>query len=308
MELSIRFNQALVDLIDDPQKRSWFKLFQAMDTDRSGRISYAEFSSMVRSVLGIDAASLAEDLLRSVFQALDDDGNGELTTGEFGAFMRQGETVERVDVIEARRQASLRARARHEQQGQQLARKRLADSELERRRYEAAAHFISEQISAELSAEPGRDSRRDDCLEPPPAEPRRPQTARPAVVGPRHALLMSALPALRDEPPRAEACSARAVSAQVSVSRNPYADKWRRPRPDRRAAPLSSSLLERLVERVRDGHVLSAAELSQLRSLGEDPSLDQLRLCAADERTLDRELSKTFDFKLHVSAVSAVYA
>ena len=70
---------------------SWIKLFTWMDEDRSGRISYGEFESMVRSHLKLNAAKLSEERLSSLWKALDEDLSGFISAGEFGRFMKKGE-------------------------------------------------------------------------------------------------------------------------------------------------------------------------------------------------------------------------
>lgn len=87
--LSKLLNEALV-IIPDPAARLWYKLFKVMDDDGSGRIAYAELSSLVRNQLRLDRSALPEARLQAAWKAIDDDGSGYISAGEFGVFMRKG--------------------------------------------------------------------------------------------------------------------------------------------------------------------------------------------------------------------------
>ena len=89
-ELSEKLNSKLEALYADPQARSWFKMFRDVDEDGSGRISYQEFSRMVRRKLKLGVGKVSEEALQGVWRALDEDTSGYISIGEFGNFMRKG--------------------------------------------------------------------------------------------------------------------------------------------------------------------------------------------------------------------------
>ena len=71
-------------------KRSWFQLFNHMDADGTGRITYSEFEGAVRRDMQISAKEITTHALTAVWAALDTDSIGFVAAGEFGAFMRRG--------------------------------------------------------------------------------------------------------------------------------------------------------------------------------------------------------------------------
>ena len=71
-------------LFPDPQTRTWYKLFQRIDNDHSGRISYYEFKGFVRQTLELNQERLPDAKLKAVWKALDADGGGYITVAEFG--------------------------------------------------------------------------------------------------------------------------------------------------------------------------------------------------------------------------------
>jgi len=73
---------------DDPTL--WFKMFTHMDDDGSGKITYYEFSGLVREELKLTKAKLAEAQLEAVWAALDVDKSGFINVDEFGDFMAKG--------------------------------------------------------------------------------------------------------------------------------------------------------------------------------------------------------------------------
>ena len=89
-KLSTMFNVQMIEILNG--KQEWFLLFKAVDTDRSGRISYDELESMVRSVSGLQMSTkkLSTAKLQALWKALDEDSSGFLSTGEFGRFMKAG--------------------------------------------------------------------------------------------------------------------------------------------------------------------------------------------------------------------------
>jgi len=71
--------------------KQWFRMFANMDDDGSGRISFTEFSGLVREELRLRISDLSLETMQRVWRALDIDGSGWISAGEFGAFMRKGE-------------------------------------------------------------------------------------------------------------------------------------------------------------------------------------------------------------------------
>ena len=90
--LAETLNRRLAEM-QDPNarsKRSWFQLFNHMDGDGTGRITYSEFEGGVRKELQFRPKELPDGALASVWAALDTDSTGFVGAGEFGAFMRKG--------------------------------------------------------------------------------------------------------------------------------------------------------------------------------------------------------------------------
>ena len=87
--LSVRFNVRMLDILP-PGEQEWFSLFKAVDTDKSGRISFEEFASMIRGPLKLSKDKLPKLKLQALWKGLDEDSSGWLSTGEFGRFMKLG--------------------------------------------------------------------------------------------------------------------------------------------------------------------------------------------------------------------------
>jgi Ca2+-binding EF-hand superfamily protein len=86
--LSKRFNKSLAHLFPESRSHMWFKLFQKMDPDESGQISFVEFQRGIREVLKDD--QVPENRLEALWRALDEDSSGFMIAGEFGRFMKLG--------------------------------------------------------------------------------------------------------------------------------------------------------------------------------------------------------------------------
>ena len=93
LALSTRLNQAMAVLEPDANKRGWFRLFQHMDDDGSGKMTFLELEDMVRNELKVTSKDLDDRVLKSVWKVLDADGSGYIDAGEFGRFMRPGEAA-----------------------------------------------------------------------------------------------------------------------------------------------------------------------------------------------------------------------
>ena len=86
----------------------WWKLYQHMDKDRSGLISYSEVLDMVREQLGLSPTEMPEVKVQAGWKAIDTNESGYITCGEFGKFMRRAEAPhnakvrKRLDAAKAR--------------------------------------------------------------------------------------------------------------------------------------------------------------------------------------------------------------
>ena len=110
-DLSRRFNEQM-RVIGKTKPISWVKLYQHMDKDNSGLISFAEFSEMVRRELEFPHQRLSEAALKMVWLALDSDESGNVSLAEFAAFMRLGAMNEKARLnSERRREIAHNARA-----------------------------------------------------------------------------------------------------------------------------------------------------------------------------------------------------
>ena len=61
-----------------------------MDDDKSGKVTYTEFSELCREELKLTKADMPDVKLQGAWNALDDDDSGFITAGEFGPFMKSG--------------------------------------------------------------------------------------------------------------------------------------------------------------------------------------------------------------------------
>jgi Ca2+-binding EF-hand superfamily protein len=96
-QVSTLLNQRMADVFQDPQARSWYKLFIHMDDDGSGKINFHELEDMIRNELRVPFSMLSEEQLKAVWRCLDEDQSGLITTGEFGRFMRVGAHIHEKD-------------------------------------------------------------------------------------------------------------------------------------------------------------------------------------------------------------------
>jgi len=88
--MSLMLNNRMVELIEDPLARSWYKLFNHMDDDGSGLIDFHELEDMIRNELKVPNSLLNDEGLRCIWLALDNDSSGQISSGEFGHFMQLG--------------------------------------------------------------------------------------------------------------------------------------------------------------------------------------------------------------------------
>jgi len=99
LNVATMLNTRMKEIFLDPQARSWYKLFNHMDDDCSGKIDYHELTDMIRNELRVPTSRLSEDVLQAIWRALDEDDSGLITHGEFGHFMMRGKHIH--DVAEA---------------------------------------------------------------------------------------------------------------------------------------------------------------------------------------------------------------
>ena len=97
--MSELFNQRLVTA--HPETNSFFTLFKAMDVDGSRRVSFKEFSLLLRDELKISKRVMPVERLQALWMKLDENSSGYVDAGELGRFMKLG-----------RLEAGLGARAR----------------------------------------------------------------------------------------------------------------------------------------------------------------------------------------------------
>ena len=74
--LSEKLNDQIPKVITDPGARGWFKLFQQMDADGSGKIAFDEFAGMGRKEVRVSVEDVPTELLLGVWKVLDADGSG----------------------------------------------------------------------------------------------------------------------------------------------------------------------------------------------------------------------------------------
>jgi len=153
--LSGLLNRKLVELVEDPALRSWFKLFRHMDDNGSGKICYPELADMVRTELLLPPEQLPEKTLKKVWLALDKDGSGHITAGEFGAFMRLGSTLQDMGTALERRQ-EMSAKIRLAGNAEEADRKQEIASRLKdrMRQHEVESKRIQDEIEALLQPPP----------------------------------------------------------------------------------------------------------------------------------------------------------
>ena len=230
MALAELFNRRLERLHqvhDGPSKRSWIKLFNQMDGEKSGRITYIELVAMVRNELQFSPRDLPGGVLRAVWAALDTDGLDFVTTGEFGAFMRRGEGVleARVHPLEARRAQSVQLRATLEAEGSHWMREAAREAARETREAAREAERLEEVLRFErdtLQELASRNAARASSLmrSSGVANP----TARPLSVTAHPPRAVPAAPAA-PRPPPARGSSARAPARVVSGGPRPSCDE-----------------------------------------------------------------------------------
>merc|ERR1712087_464330 len=91
--VSLMLNRRMAQLFPFTGKGSWYGLFNWMDDDSSGKISFAELEDMIRNELRVPRSELSDHQMKAIWCALDEDKSGLITGGEFGHFMRKGDRV-----------------------------------------------------------------------------------------------------------------------------------------------------------------------------------------------------------------------
>lgn len=146
-ELSGVFNQliAVKDGLPVEPSWRWHSLFELMDHEGNGSVSYPEFTQMIRSELGYSGP---EEKLQQLWKALDCNSSGFITEGEFGRFWRRGRATATRTRAEARagrrRELKQLTKERHEIRDKSYMRDRAGDT--------AHAAALMDQRAAELEA------------------------------------------------------------------------------------------------------------------------------------------------------------
>ena len=147
-DLSRRFNKQM-SIIGKIKPMSWVKLYQHMDKDNSGLISYAEFSEMVRHELELPHQCLSEKNLKMVWLALDSDESGNVSLAEFAAFMRLGAAKDKARRnSERRKEIAHNARASVEEVKLAHARKETIEAAERAKALQEEAKLVEAQLAA----------------------------------------------------------------------------------------------------------------------------------------------------------------
>jgi hypothetical protein len=72
----------------DPAARSFFKLFNRMDDDGSGKVAYVEFEGLIRADMHVTKHELPTRQVEGVWKAMDHSGCGFITAYEFSMLMK----------------------------------------------------------------------------------------------------------------------------------------------------------------------------------------------------------------------------
>ena len=90
-EISVKLNLAMCLLWPEARSQScYFRLFNYIDKDKSGLLSYYEVLRMTRDLLKIPESKLKEAELLEVWRWIDTDCDGVIQTGEFLRLVRKG--------------------------------------------------------------------------------------------------------------------------------------------------------------------------------------------------------------------------
>ena len=85
--LAAKFNETLAQLTVGLKSRTWLQLFEQMDDDKSGLITYAELIDLVRDELHQTKTELPDLEVKQLWCALDKDNSNFVSQAEFGQFM-----------------------------------------------------------------------------------------------------------------------------------------------------------------------------------------------------------------------------
>ena len=96
------------------QRFNWFKMFNILDVDGSGRLGFEELESVIRApypCLCTPEEVLPLEQIKALWKAIDADSSGDVTVDEFMGFMRSyGPTL--AEVAAMKRDAMLKKRAK----------------------------------------------------------------------------------------------------------------------------------------------------------------------------------------------------
>ena len=112
---SMVLNTRLIEIFSDP-RGAWYKLFRHVDKSESGSISFGQFQTIIRKLLGLSLDDLPADSLKAVWVALDihldsaGEKSGLITLADFAHFMRLGESAFK-QRMSARERAEAKAQA-----------------------------------------------------------------------------------------------------------------------------------------------------------------------------------------------------
>jgi Ca2+-binding EF-hand superfamily protein len=96
--VSTILNTRLMETFSDP-RGAWYKLFRHVDKSESGSISFGQFQTIIRKLLGLSFSDLPVESIKAVWVALDihldstGDKSGLITCADFAHFMRLGESA-----------------------------------------------------------------------------------------------------------------------------------------------------------------------------------------------------------------------
>lgn len=108
--LSAKFNATLHELTKGANHRSWLQMFQQIDDDGSGLITYAELIDLVRDELQQKKTDMPDIKVKQLWCALDKDNSNHCSQDEFGRFMQLSVVRNHAGAYERRAEALRKAK------------------------------------------------------------------------------------------------------------------------------------------------------------------------------------------------------
>ena len=185
--LAEQINGAMAQLLPKGTERAWIKLFKLLDEDGSGRLSFGEFTKMIRLRLNLSEGELSEERLKAVWKAVDTGAEGFISVGSFGRFIKKGASALLVQSAALETEDETNRRRRMAEEAAAL--KRLAAKQEEEERMRAAARqraSLAKQIELDavrLEAELKRLSKKAPTQKPLTGLRRLPATASGPSIG-----------------------------------------------------------------------------------------------------------------------------